>query len=278
MPFDPCNTCSYLNRDAEITGSAPTEEAYVVVDVAKPWPRKIKKAPDLPDELREVLKRAPVDGSLIGTPPSGPERRVSVYRHDGSTTLCDRFGYDPQRLLDSLSGSPKGSPAEPVLLVCTHGSRDACCGRLGVPLLKSSSPQRQFIECSHLGGHRFAPVVLALPEWRCYGRLTPAGMDDFLVRLAAGQPDPAHYRGCGLWPKPVQVVEAELWNRLGFPPRIEHFEIDNEVVRVALAGGERYEARVEKASFETIASCRDIDDGKTKNEKFYRLIELLVLR
>ena len=50
MPFDPCNTCSHLNRDTQMTGSAPTEQAYVVVEVAKPWPRKIKKAADLPEE------------------------------------------------------------------------------------------------------------------------------------------------------------------------------------------------------------------------------------
>ncbi|MCA9790425.1 MAG: hypothetical protein KC910_01465 [Candidatus Eremiobacteraeota bacterium] len=278
MPFDPCNTCSHLNRDTQMTGSAPTEQAYVVVEVAKPWPRKIKKAADLPEELRAIVKRAPVDGALIGTPPSGSERRVRVYRRDGLTTLCDSFAYNPERLQEALSGQPKGSPAEPVLLVCTHGSRDACCGRLGVPLLKATSPRRQLLECSHLGGHRFAPVVLALPEWRFYGRLTPEAMEGFLERLAAGQPDPVHYRGCGLWPGPVQVVEAELWKRLGSPPRFRQVEVEEETVRVQLSSGEQYEARVEKSSFETIASCRDIDDQKMKNEKYYRLQELLVLK
>jgi len=72
---------------------------------------------------------------------------------------------------------------KPVVLVCTNGKRDQCCAKWGLPIYNELAGY-DGIECwqtTHLGGHRFAPTLLCLPEGICYGRL---GLDDLepLVR------------------------------------------------------------------------------------------------
>ena len=71
-------------------------------------------------------------------------------------------------------------PREPVvdggsdrkLLICTHGSRDRCCGRLGTILHRSASarwPDVDVHRISHTGGHRFAPTAILLPSGTACG-------------------------------------------------------------------------------------------------------------
>ena len=68
-----------------------------------------------------------------------------------------------------------GDPvAGPIVLVCTHGRRDACCARLGLPLFDALAPHlppERLWQSSHLGGHRFAPNVLVLPHGIQLGRI-----------------------------------------------------------------------------------------------------------
>ena len=60
---------------------------------------------------------------------------------------------------------------ERVDLVCTNGKRDICCAQLGRPLLERLEAEgREVWESSHIGGHRFAPVHLSLPDGRIWGR------------------------------------------------------------------------------------------------------------
>ncbi len=54
----------------------------------------------------------------------------------------------------------------PLLLVCAHGRRDACCAKLGTPVYESLSPHVDpglLWQSSHHGGHRFAANVLVAP-------------------------------------------------------------------------------------------------------------------
>ena len=49
-----------------------------------------------------------------------------------------------------------------LVLVCTHGSRDRCCGTLGGAIYAKAHKQapEKVWQASHLGGHRFAPRCL----------------------------------------------------------------------------------------------------------------------
>jgi (2Fe-2S) ferredoxin len=61
----------------------------------------------------------------------------------------------------------------PLYLVCTNGRRDVCCGFAGRELARALAPELgdRLWETSHVGGHRFAPNLVCLPEGLVYGRL-----------------------------------------------------------------------------------------------------------
>jgi hypothetical protein len=64
----------------------------------------------------------------------------------------------------------------PVLMICTNSKRDICCSVRGRAVALQSGAQRpgQVWECSHTGGHRFAPTGVLLPDGQTFGRLTGA--------------------------------------------------------------------------------------------------------
>jgi hypothetical protein len=115
--------------------------------------------------------------------------------------------------LGDVSGADltDGEPlAEPLILVCAHGRRDACCARLGVPLYDALSPHlapERLWQASHLGGHRFAPNVLVLPDGVQLGRV-PVGRAAEVAGLLSGGRIPLDlYRGRTIYPPPVQAAE-----------------------------------------------------------------------
>src|ERR671935_1203772 len=63
----------------------------------------------------------------------------------------------------------------PLYLVCTNGRRDVCCGLAGRELARALAPElgERLWETTHIGGHRFAPNLVCLPEGLVYGRLDP---------------------------------------------------------------------------------------------------------
>ncbi|MFT3875626.1 MAG: sucrase ferredoxin [Propioniciclava sp.] len=90
---------------------------------------------------------------------------------------------DPAELLglpwDELAGSrPLDAPgfeeSGPVLLVCTNAKRDRCCALRGRPVLTElAAAGRDVWECTHTGGHRFAPTGVVLPSGQVLARVTP---------------------------------------------------------------------------------------------------------
>ena len=95
---------------------------------------------------------------------------------------------DPARLLrlpwDALSEGDVAATQEalpdldkssiPVLLVCTNSRRDVCCALRGRPVALECSAKRpgRVWECSHTGGHRFAPTGVLLPHGQTFARLS----------------------------------------------------------------------------------------------------------
>jgi hypothetical protein len=74
-----------------------------------------------------------------------------------------------RKALPELELSPS-----PVLMICTNSKRDVCCSVRGRPVAIESATQRpgRVWECSHTGGHRFAPTGVLLPFGQTFGRLS----------------------------------------------------------------------------------------------------------
>lgn len=123
------------------------------------------------------------------------------------------------------SASPGASaltPTAPVLLVCTNAKRDVCCAVRGRPVAMAAAGARpgQVWECSHTGGHRFAPTGLILPQGQTYARLDAHLAVAAVDAAAAGQLPAAalgerHDRGRSGLDAPAQAAESHLREQLG---------------------------------------------------------------
>ena len=108
--------------------------------------------------------------------------------------------------------SDSDEDADPMVLVCTHATRDACCAVRGRPIaatLAKALPEEVW-ECTHLGGHRFAGTLLSLPDGACFGQLDPDNALAAVMGHRAGRTDARFLRGTTRWDPPVQAALAAV--------------------------------------------------------------------
>lgn len=124
----------------------------------------------------------------------------------------------PARVLDALpDGAREVGTPQALLLVCTNGRRDVCCATRGREIALDADQARPGLvwECTHTGGHRFAPTAVLLPYGVTYARLDA---DSAVAALDAGQrgeiPDhlnsPIHDRGSSWLPAAGQARESAV--------------------------------------------------------------------
>lgn len=199
--------------------------------------------------------RAGLAGSGGGPAGAGGWRAVAASTVPGRTGVTTLRWRDPTDLLGldlAALGAGRlpagGEPTTgPLLLVCANGRRDACCavaGRALAAVLARSHPT-QVWECSHLGGHRFAPTALALPTGYCYGRLTATDARALLRAPVDGPVALAGCRGRTTWAPAAQA--AELIARAGRP------ELGPDAVTVTAAGDGRFRVAADDGTTWTIA-------------------------
>ncbi len=142
---------------------------------------------------------------------------------------------------ESISDRPAPGSA---VLVCTHGRHDACCAIRGRPVAAALSERwpDQVWECSHVGGDRFAPNVLVLPDGTCYGRLDPDDAVAVVGDHLEGRVGVEHLRGSSLVSPPAQAALAEAQRRFGPAAPgaftvVSSVEIEPGVTEVTITGG-----------------------------------------
>ncbi len=277
MPGEAAPSCSALHRDAPLAGTAPRQTTWLVVECPKPWASKVELSSGFPPEVREQHDwlKGKASYGMFARVPTGREPRVLVYRFESERALeasCP-VSAAPDWMESALKGPPLGIPAEPCLYVCTHGSRDSCCGKLGVPLAQAARAAglRVVHECSHLGGHRFAPTVLLLPEWRMYGRVPGSAV----VELLEGRLPTGFLRGsCYLEPV-LQVAQPAI--EAAFGQTVQRLElVEPDVVRAESRFGEvrTFRAAVTAEKKHAPLSCGDAEGGDYTE---YRLESLAAL-
>jgi len=143
------------------------------------------------------------------------------------------------------AGSHRGWGApdpDPLLLVCANGRRDRCCGHSGGRLadeLWRGPLGSRVLTCTHLGGHRFAPTALLLPNGSLHGRLDAGSARDLLAAAALGAVPAGHLRGFSALDEPEQVADAHarrVWGYAGVEPldvRIRRVGSDRAVAEVS---------------------------------------------
>jgi hypothetical protein len=103
-------------------------------------------------------------------------------------------------------------PAVRAFLVCTNGARDPCCALNGAAVVRALGDRA--VECTHLGGHRFAANVLVLPDNLLFGRLDVDTAVAVATEVESGRVPLEHLRGrCDLPPE-QQAAEILLRREL----------------------------------------------------------------
>lgn len=181
--------------------------------------------------------------------------------------------------LDLGGGAPV---AGPLLWVCTHGSRDRCCGSKGGRVFTALDAHLgdAVWQTSHLGGHRFAPTLLALPHGISWGRLLADDLDPLLACVREDRLyDLDRFRGRTAFSAPAQAAEAALRRHLDLAGigAVSHLAETREQERATLhlgAAGSRWELVMERAPLGSIvASC-----GASPSPRFsWRLASLTAI-
>jgi hypothetical protein len=214
---------------------------YILIECPEPWTGDFLNSPGLPEDLRaaiiqlrQVLPKAKV--LLVNRDRSSHSQSFSVliYQHQLLSNryhlrefVTPRLEDSAQVLLDycqrdqSVFEVPTGVDRD--ILICTHGSHDACCARFGNPFYiqakRSSKLARSPVRLwrsSHFGGHRFAPTAIMFPDGRYYGWLTVGHLEAIVGRSGKLNAYGEAYRGWSLLPPALQVMEQQLIQQVGW--------------------------------------------------------------
>ncbi|GAB3584685.1 sucrase ferredoxin [Calidifontibacter terrae] len=275
-------TCSGLWDAANLpaTGSASVARFWVALEQNGPWGHDAIASSHLPDGLGPELASAisAAGGRLLLIRRPG--------RHDDHDPTAARTCFvaggpaedpwlvegeidDPFELLrvDWRTRIDEGADSltevlplleetrDAVLLVCANSKRDQCCAVRGRPVAAHASAARpgRVWECSHTGGHRFAPTAVLLPSGQTYARLSEdtavAAYDAERRReVAAALNTLQHNRGRSCLSPAAQAAEAAVRETTG-ELALDAFTVDDgsdEVVAVRHRDGRCWSVRVER--------------------------------
>lgn len=219
-----------LELDEDMAGTAPTERGVLVVEVPGPWGREVLTESSLGEDLgTRIAAKAKAAGLRVQGVRRQPRRYVPDPVHawvaglGPQSRFLEAFELASAADLLDLDLSPDrptgvGSlEAEPLFLVCTHSTRDACCARRGLPLCREvarAAPGRTW-HSSHLGGHRFAATMAVLPMGAWLGRVTPDRAEEVVGACRDGRVPVELLRGMAGHAPVVQAAEIELRRREG---------------------------------------------------------------
>ncbi len=219
--------CSQESRAAgeSLYGSAPEADCWILIEYRAPWSARALADNALPattlrwiSEQEESFRRQGLRPRtqfikqrgrrdvphLLAVADTRPGRHKLI----GTTFLH----YEDLASMELASeGFCADVELDPVLLVCTNGRRDRCCARFGGPVydaLRQISPDTVW-QTTHLGGHRFAPAILSLPDGLCFGRLSP---DEARALQSGERTAIENLRGRCAYPATVQAAECFLLN------------------------------------------------------------------
>ncbi|MEU5842922.1 sucrase ferredoxin [Rhodococcus sp. NPDC047139] len=218
--------------DEPLPGTAATAPGYVCFEVPTGWGRDVLDGTalgaDLSEELSARAKTADVRILFVRRPGRDvvrETRTVLIARTEPENAWCERVEIaDPAELLDIvprvLAGPAPGigtAVQGPIALVCAHGKRDRCCAVLGRPIAAALTSEfgADVWECSHTGGHRFAPSMIVLPTGYTYGRLDVDDSATALRELRGGGVYTRGLRGRSTWSAAGQVAEIAVREAIG---------------------------------------------------------------
>lgn len=233
-----------LSADEPLPGTAAQVAGWVCVEYPGAWGRDVLDGTALGADLAVALSdRADAAGVRImfirrpGRTEDRGTRTVLLANSHPDHSWCERLEIEAVADLLDIDLTRIAGPAPglgervdgPVVLVCAHGKRDQCCAVLGRPVaatLAAEFPDDVW-ECSHTGGHRFAPSMILLPSGNTYGRLTPTESGLAVRAARSGEVYLPGLRGRSIWGQRGQVAEVAV--RQDAPAGTDDLTVDESV-------------------------------------------------
>ena len=259
--------CSELSRTQgePMLGTAEPVDIWLLLEYKPAWKSRAVEDNGLEDEtnrwLEDSLKTCAERGlkarpQFIRRPDFDIDTTTLFIARNNALGRIEASGYHAIREVDVLT-SDLIPVRENVYFVCTNGQRDLCCARYGLPTfarLQELVGARVW-QTTHLGGHRFAPNVLALPQGILYGRVDVDEVDAFVTTIESGDVSRSHVRGRSAFPPEAQFAEMQVAGRVE-----ALLDVRDDRVRFRTNLGEE-EIQVRSASIpmQIVASCGDAE-------------------
>ena len=286
-PAAPPTFCSSACRAVEepLQATATRADTWLLLEYTGRWGTKAFPESALPQPVKDHLsayeqarphthiqfiKRAPpYTADLIQffvAVAQGAEPRL--YRFD-LRRYEDLFDLDLEGIIAGDATYDGARVASPLYLVCTNGLRDACCAKYGLEVFTAleAVAGSAVWQTTHLGGHRFAPILLVLPYSLHYGQVEVADVQPLVEATQRGDIYPPRFRGRTLYDRPVQAADIFLRQQTGewavgaYEPVEAQRRADDtwDVLLQGRDGGGAYTVRVAERVFPhpVQKSCRD---------------------
>jgi len=241
--------CAVLTNTAgeSPAGTAPWANRWVLVETAQPWPAAALDHAVFDDVVDKTVLKTDTSATLLvgsknptsnATPPGSA--RIIVYdRIRGGEAGDSLTGFNGQERVvefDELGSSITAAHAgdfvgDPVtttdVLICTHGTRDRCCGSFGTRLFTEALELRaagvlsanvRLWRTSHIGGHRFSPTGISFPDGIFWAGLDIEALSAITSRSALGVERLSKLaRGnAGISSRAAQVADIEGFRQHGW--------------------------------------------------------------
>ncbi|WP_041740509.1 sucrase ferredoxin [Calothrix sp. PCC 6303] len=222
----------------DVIGCALNRRYYILVELPPPWTPHPLDSKSLSHKFQALKAQINLEIELSirlvfiynsGYYEAGYNRLIIYFQRQESDLFYTKKEFLLSDIENAIPIVEKCIRGEPItseypnipardILICTHGSHDKCCAKYGNPFyhqaLKTleglSIPNVRIWQSSHFGGHRFAPTMIDLPEARYYGRLDQKSFTNILTKTGDIQVFKNVYRGWGVLPWQVQILEREL--------------------------------------------------------------------
>jgi hypothetical protein len=265
--MDFCSRASIAAQEP-CAGTGVRADAYVFLPVAKRHWRDREMNREWASDAELAALRAARPEGVVTRLYNPPEAEAAILVHGEPSAAREPL----QRLLAAFAGRWRVDAAgAPRLAICTHGTRDRCCAKWGFAAFQAArelflAGRSAFepIECSHLGGDRFAATGVFFPSGSMYAHLDQGDLAALCAQEAQGRVRPQGYRGRVFEPPLTQTARAGLaahglLNDARAPITVAQVDADTLVAETA---GRRYRLALTALDLRFFGDCAKLDHGK----------------
>ena len=186
-----CDVAEAANEP--MMGTAVAADVWFMLEYTRPWGAKATSENELPVEVMRWLgdEGMRCNGRLQFIRQFRPEAEEiaffigvagRLYRFD-LAQYEDLLGLDVTAVIKDDPRYLGNLIQEKQYFICTNGKRDRSCAIRGAASFREFAAQAgdAVWMTTHLGGHRFAPTLLSLPDGVCYGRIHAQDVGQFLA-------------------------------------------------------------------------------------------------